>query len=142
MLAGPLALLVASLFTGAALYINLVEQPARLTLDDASLLAEWKLAYGRGSIMQASLALIGFALGVVAWWRGGSWLWLLGGIVLLANWPYTFLRVYPVNRKIKAFVPGTGEAPLHTLVAEWGRLHAVRTVLGALASLIFVLASL
>jgi Domain of unknown function (DUF1772) len=105
MLAGSLALLVAALFTGAALYVNLVEQPARLRLDDASLLAQWKLSYGRGVIMQASLSLIGFALSIVAGHQG-SWLWFFGGIVLLANWPYTFLRVAPVNRKIKALCLG------------------------------------
>jgi hypothetical protein len=138
MLAGALALLVAALFTGAALYVSLVEQPARLGLDDASLLGEWKLSYGRASIMQGSLSLIGFILGVIAWWRGGSWLWLLGGIVLLANWPYTFLRVAPFNRKIRAFVPESTEVQLRLLVAEWGQLHAVRTALGAIASLLFV----
>jgi hypothetical protein len=140
MLAGSLALLVAALFTGAALYVNLVEQPARLRLDDASLLAQWKLSYGRGVIMQASLSLIGFALSIVAGHQG-SWLWFFGGIVLLANWPYTFLRVAPVNRKIKAFVPGSTEGQLHALVAQWGHLHAVRTALGTLACLIFLLAN-
>jgi hypothetical protein len=140
MLAGSLALLVAALFTGAALYVNLVEQPARLRLDDASLLAQWKLSYGRGAIMQASLSLIGFALSIVAGHQG-SWLWFLGGIVLLANWPYTFLCIAPVNRKIKAFVPGSTEGQLHSLVAHWGHLHAVRTALGTLACLIFMLAN-
>jgi hypothetical protein len=138
MLAGSFALFVASLFTGAALYVSLAEQPARLRLEDAALLAEWKLSYARASILQATLSLIGFAVAIVAGQQDG-WRWFLGGIILFANWPYTFLCVAPLNRRISAFVPGTtADVPLHVLVAEWGHRHAVRTALGGVASLIFV----
>ena len=67
MIFGLLALIAATIFGGVALYVNIVEQPARLSLDDRSLLAEWKPSYKRGAAMQAPLALVGFLLGMLAW---------------------------------------------------------------------------
>src|SRR5262245_1011514 len=75
MFIGQLALLTAAVFAGAALYINVVEQPARLGLDQRSLLAEWKPAYRRGAAMQAPLAIVGFLLGLAAWWQTGHAGW-------------------------------------------------------------------
>jgi hypothetical protein len=138
MLAGHLALLIAALFTGAAVYVNWAEQPARLQLDDRALLAEWKPSYKRGFAMQAPLAILGFLLGLVAWWQSGQWLWLIGAVLMIANWPYTLLGIMPTNNQLLAIDPKDSSPSSRALIEKWGWLHAWRSALGVLATLTFL----
>ncbi len=142
MLAGQLALIVAAVFAGAAIYINIAEQPARLRLDDRALLTQWKPAYKRGFAMQAPLAVVGFLLGSVAAWQSGNWLWFVGAVVIILNWPYTLLVIMPVNNRLMALSPDASTPEVRELVSKWGNLHAVRSSLGAAATLIFLAASM
>jgi Domain of unknown function (DUF1772) len=140
MIAGHLALVVAAVFSGAAIYVNVVEQPARFSLDDRGLLAEWKPSYKRGFGMQAPLALAGFALGLVAWWQTRDLLFLVGGAMMLANWPWTLLVINPVNAVLMATESSQAGAQTRTLIEKWGRLHAVRTAFGFLAVIALLMA--
>lgn len=66
-----LALFATALFAGAALYINLVEHPARMRLPPgAAAAAQWAPSYARATWMQAPLTLLGCVAGLGVWFPG------------------------------------------------------------------------
>jgi hypothetical protein len=142
MITGQLALMTAAVFAGAALYINIVEQPARLGLDPRALLMEWKPAYRRGSAMQAPLAILGCGLGLAAWWQSGHHAWILGALLMIANWPVTFFAIMPTNNQLMGTEPSRAGAHSRAMIERWGMLHGMRTALGFAAAGSFLWASL
>lgn len=141
MLAGLLALTVTAVFAGAAIYVSVAEQPARLRLDDKALLQEWQPSYKRGAAMQASIAVIACILGLVAWWLTGSLAYLAGAVLIILPWPWTLLVMMPANRLLVAMDTNTVNPEARTLLVKWGHLHLVRVGLGVLATLAFLWAS-
>jgi Domain of unknown function (DUF1772) len=139
MLTGLLAFGFAAAFAGAAFYVGFAEQPARLALDNDSMLAQWKPSYARGFRMQATLAIVAGLFGLAAAWQSGDWRWLLGSALILANWPYTFIGMMPTNKKLKATPISHADAETRSLIEAWGRLHAVRTALGIAATIAFLI---
>ena len=135
---GLLALIASAIFCGAALYVNVAEQPARLSLDDRALLAEWKPSYKRGAAMQAPLALVGFLLGILAWWQTAHPGFLIGAIAIIAPWPWTLIGIKPTNDALLATDPDKAGPPTRALIVRWGAIHGVRTALGALATIAFL----
>jgi uncharacterized membrane protein len=85
-------------------------------------------------------AIVGFVLGVVAWWLTGGVMFVIGGVLLLANWPWTIFGIMPTNKILMATEPGEASPESRALIVKWNRLHSVRTVLGCLAMLAFLIA--
>ena len=135
MLAAYLATIVAALFAGAAVYVNVAEQPARLALPDGPMLAQWHASYPRAASMQASLAIVGGVLAILAYVLLSDWRWVLAAILILANWPYTLVCIKPTNDALKSMQVATAGAEARRLVERWGTLHTGRSALGAAAVL-------
>jgi hypothetical protein len=98
-----------------------------------------RLAYRRGFIMQASLAMASFVLGILAWWTSGNGRWTAGAVAIIANWPFTILVILPTNNQLMG--EATAEQIQH-LLSRWNRLHGVRSGLGLLATIAYVWAAL
>src|SRR5258708_20599913 len=134
MIAGHLALIIAAAFTGAAVYINVAEHPARLRVDDRALRAEWQPSYKRGFAMQASLAILAGILGIAAFFASYDWRWLFGAAVIVANWPYTLLVIMPTNNKLMAVAPQTPQPEGPRAVENLAALPPGRGALRAAAT--------
>ena len=133
------ATLCAGLFAGAAIYINAVEHPARLSCGTELAVREFAPSYHRATVMQVPLAAIGCITGLwSAWLFGDPWL-AFGAILLIAVVPFTLVVILPTNKRLldPALDPrGEGAAEL---LARWGRLHATRSVLSGVAFVLFLI---
>lgn len=140
MLSGYLALAFASTATGAALYISVAEHPARLRLDNANLLAEWKGAYKRGIVVLGVLWLLSGLAGLIAAWLLPSWYWYLGTALILANIPLTRFAIFPISAVLAKMPVSQVGDDARVLIVKWGHLHSVRALLTGAAGYFFLLA--
>ena len=137
-----IAMLVASvgagLFAGAAVCVTVAEHPARVEGGPAFAIKEFGPSYRRAAVMQGVLAVVGLLASVVAWYQGSGVGWLVGGLLLGALVPFTLVVIMPTNRRLldPRLDRGSGEA--RDLLARWGRLHAVRTVVSVAVFVEFV----
>ena len=132
------AVLSCTLFTGAAIYINLVEHPARLSCGTKIASTQWKPSYERATKMQASLAIVATLAGLMLWFRGGGFLWLFGAGLIFLVIPFTLIVIRPTNTRLGRPDRDLEDAETRELLDRWGRLHAVRSGLGLVASVVYV----
>ena len=133
MISALVATASAGMFAGAAVYITAVEHPARLSCGTALALREFAPSYRRGTVMQASLAVVGLLASIAAWWQADRLEFLIGGLLLGSVVPFTLMVIFPINHRLLAADLDADSAESRALLERWGTLHAVRTVLGTLA---------
>jgi hypothetical protein len=134
------ATLATALFAGAAIYISLVEHPARLSCGSAIALTQWRPSYKRGTAMQAPLAVAGAIFGVAAWLTGSGAVWLIAALIIGAVVPFTLFVIFPTNHRLEdESLDGTSDLALG-LLKKWGALHVVRALLSLLALVMMIFA--
>lgn len=132
------ATLSAGLFSGASLYINLVEHPARMECGTSLAVTEFAPSYRRAAVMQGVLAAFGVIMAVLAWLNGASVWWMIGGVALGAVIPFTLLVIFPTNKRLLNPSLDKNSELASELLIRWGRLHALRSVLSLVSFLIFL----
>ena len=137
MISGTLALAFAAAFTGASFYVNWVEQPARLKLDDAALLSEWGPSDSRGVALLVALALLAAIAGFIAYFDTQDVRWAFGAIVMILSWPYAFFLMSPLDNQVRS-LRGGDVAAARALVRQWGIVESGLTAIGAVAVLVLL----
>jgi hypothetical protein len=132
------SVLSCALFTRAAVYINLVEHPARMQCGVELAATEFAPSYRRATAMQATCAAMGLLSSVAAWLAGATVWWLIAGVLLGLVIPFTLIVISPTNKRLLSPSLDRGSAEAERLLVRWGRLHAVRSVLSGLALLLFL----
>src|SRR6266851_5291326 len=132
------AILAATFFSGAAIYVNLVEHPARMECGTDVAVTVFGPSYRRATVMQVFLALAATIAGISAWFLGAPRAWFVGAVLIFAVIPFTLIVIMPTNKKL--LDPGLDRASevAHQLLQDWGKLHAVRGILALGASVVFL----
>jgi hypothetical protein len=134
-----LALVAAAIFTGAAIHINVAEQPARLQLDPGPPTCTMEAQ------LRARIDLAILARDRVGCARCDGLFWQLG--LALAAWSGADPRQLALHARGSSgqqAAGGDAAANVETrdLVETWGKLHAVRSALGLGATLVYLWATL
>ncbi len=137
MIAGLIALIFAAAFAGAAIYVNWVEQPARLALDDEALLSEWGPSDSRGVALLSAFALAAAVAGFIAYFETEDVRYVFGALIAISSWPYAFFVMAPLNNQILA-LRGRDVAAARALVRQWGFVELGFAAIGVLAVAMFL----
>jgi hypothetical protein len=133
-----IAVLACALFTGAAVYITFIENPARMQCGVKVAATEFAPSYRRATVMQATCAAVALLASIAAWLAGATLWWLIAGVLLGSVIPFTLIVILPTNKRLLSPTLDKRSLEAERLLARWGRLHAVRSILSSIALLLFL----
>lgn len=136
MFAEIVSVIFTGLFAGAAVYVSVVEHPARMSCELSVALAEFRPSYRRAAVMQVILAAGGVVGALVAYYQGRGISTLVAGIVLATVVPFTLIVIMPINRQLLDETRHSQTPDTDVLLEKWGSLHNIRTVASMLALVI------
>jgi hypothetical protein len=96
-------------------------------------------SYRRAAVMQITLAVISFIGPALTYLESANILWLMDELIIISVIPFTLIVIMPTNKKLLSSSLDTAEESTRELLFQWGKRHAVRTFLGTLALLIFII---
>ena len=96
------------------------------------------LAYcGEGKAI-FNVDVLSFLGGVGAWLMGAGAGWLVAAVLIGAVVPFTLIGIMPTNHRLSAPDRDLASFETRVLLDRWGNLHAVRTMLSILATVIYL----
>jgi hypothetical protein len=134
---GLYAFAFAAAFSGSAIYICLVEQPARLALGVRAMLAEWRQSNRRGTLLLSAIAVVSAILAYAEFVANGDVRWIIGGTIIVASWPYAYFVMTPVNIWLWALPAEKAVTPARKLMRDWGLLEWGHVLIGCAALCVF-----
>merc|ERR1712150_94555 len=131
---------------GGALYINIVEHPARSTHDAETAVKIWKPSFLRARFYMSKYTVVSGLSSIGAWYLAGRkcpMTWFLAGSMMLTIMPYTIFFIVPTNDQLLETEKciEKGNTHIEDKLALWNSRHAVRTVIsfGAFGYMLYLL---
>lgn len=80
----------------------------------------------------------GLLASVAAWLAGATFWWLVAEVLLGSVIPFTFIVILPTDKELLNPALDKRSMQAGQLLARWGKLHAVRSLLSAVALIVFL----
>jgi hypothetical protein len=138
MMAEQLTVIAAGLWAGISIYIALVEHPSALRVGVKFATDYFRVMSKRTAPLMMILAAAGGVAAVYVWYQGGDLGWLVGGALLLLQFPLTALFIVPTNIRLLKIDVGQASDEALALHHKWRTMHGIRTVLGCPPFVMFV----